>query len=99
MNAFDALFNKCAACGRNGAKVIDHNGKMFCVDCARLFGTCAMCTHSRTCNFETDPTSDPQFIVRTIRQEVPGGFWKQFYSRHGRCFNSKKIFVPCANDL
>ena len=60
---------KCVACGSNGAKVL-YNNKMFCVKCASLFNTCAMCKHSRTCNFETDPTPAAQFpngerIIRT----------------------------------
>lgn len=67
---------KCAACGSNGAKVL-YNNKMFCAKCANLFNTCVMCKHSRTCNFETDPTPDPKFIVKTIRQQVPGGFVEQ----------------------
>ena len=76
MEDLEKFFAKCVACGRNGAKVF-YNGKMFCIKCASLFNTCAMCKHSRTCNFEIDPTPEPQFIVKTIRQQVPGGFVEQ----------------------
>ena len=63
---------KCIACGSNGAKVL-YNGKMFCVKCASLFNTCAMCKHSRTCNFETDSTPEPQFICK---DNSSAGSWR-----------------------
>ncbi len=76
MGDIEKLFIKCVACGRNGAMVI-YNEKFFCSECAKLFGTCAMCVKSAKCEFKTNPAPIPQFVTKHIRQETPNGYIEQ----------------------
>ena len=69
-------FEKCAACGRTGAKVL-YNGKFFCESCAKSFGTCKMCDYSIKCEFQTNPAPIPQTVTQRIRQETPNGYMEQ----------------------
>ena len=61
-------FHRCVRCGRNEVKILS-NDKFFCNECAKLFGTCAMCEHSLQCDFSTNPTPLPQFVMKHIRQQ------------------------------
>ena len=70
------MFNKCVACGRNGANVLS-NGKFFCDKCASKFGTCGMCIHSRSCEFFTNPAPIPQTVMQKNRQQTPHGYMEQ----------------------
>lgn len=70
------MFNKCVACGRNGANVLS-NGKFFCGECASKFGTCEMCIHGRSCEFFTNPAPIPQVMMQKIRQQTPHGYMEQ----------------------
>lgn len=70
------MFNKCVACGRNGAKILG-NGKFFCDKCASKFGTCEMCIHGRSCEFFTNPAPIPQVVMQKIRQQTPHGYMEQ----------------------
>ena len=70
------MFNKCVACGRNGAKILG-NGKFFCDKCASKFGTCEMCIHGRSCEFFTNPAPIPQIVMQKIRQQTPHGYMEQ----------------------
>lgn len=70
------MFNKCVACGRNGAKIFS-NGKFFCDKCASKFGTCEMCIHGRSCEFFTNPAPIPQIVMQKICQQTPHGYMEQ----------------------
>ena len=72
----EGVFHKCAACGRNGAKVL-YNNKLFCENCARAFGTCMMCDYGQRCEFQTNPAPIPHFVTKHIRQETLGGYMKK----------------------
>lgn len=72
----NAMFHKCARCGRNGAMVID-NGKFFCSDCIKLFGTCAMCVNSVKCEFNSNPAPIPKVVTQCMRQETGMGIMEQ----------------------
>ena len=69
-------FHRCVRCGRNEVKILS-NDKFFCNECAKLFGTCAMCEHSLQCDFSTNPTSLPQFVMKHIHQQTPLGYVEQ----------------------
>ena len=66
----------CENCGKpleNNDTIIDAKDDntihFFCRNCATLFGTCAMCSHTY-CGFFNDPDPMPQFkvIARQMRQ-------------------------------
>ena len=65
----------CENCGRSleGAKAVisakEDGAQVFCMNCASLFGTCAMCANTQ-CGFFNDPDPMPQFkvVARQIKQ-------------------------------
>lgn len=65
----------CENCGRSleGAKAVisakEDRVQVFCINCASLFGTCAMCANTQ-CGFANDPDPMPQFklIARKFQQ-------------------------------
>lgn len=70
------MFYKCVACGHNGAKT-HYKGKMFCSNCVKLFGTCAMCEHSAKCEFNDSPAPIPPVVTKHIRNQTPNGYIEQ----------------------
>lgn len=67
---------KCQACGDNGATII-YDSKFFCARCVDLFGTCAMCVHSKKCEFNDNPAPIPKLITQHIRQQTEMGYIEQ----------------------
>jgi hypothetical protein len=67
---------KCANCGREGNRGFiicpteNDTSIAFCIDCYKLFGTCAMCTHTY-CGFFNDPDPMPQF--KTVMHQTKQG--------------------------
>lgn len=84
------IVHKCSRCGRNGARVLSDN-KFFCSECAELFGTCAMCIHSKKCNFNSNPAPIPKIITQRIRQETEMGIMEQII----QVPNPKRIKAFC----
>ena len=72
----EKMFVKCAACGRNGARIW-YNGKFFCDNCTEAFGTCVMCDHGQKCEFQDNPAPIPPFVTKRVRQETPNGYFEQ----------------------
>ena len=69
-------FHKCVRCRCNEAKILS-NDKFFCNECAKLFGTCAMCEHNLQCDFSTNPAPSPKFVMKHIRQQTSLGYVEQ----------------------
>ena len=44
------------------------NWLKYCDRCNQLFNTCQLCSHARTCEFETNPDPMPKVIVKTVQQ-------------------------------
>jgi hypothetical protein len=86
-------FVKCAACKRNGAKILSGD-KVFCEDCAKAFGTCVMCVHSKKCGFNTNPAPIPKFVTKRIREETNMGYMEQIVQMP----NAQRIKAFCIED-
>lgn len=67
---------RCVCCGREGATVI-YDGKFFCIVCTNNFNTCAMCVHSKNCEFDSNPAPIPKMVVKKIRQQTEHGYMEQ----------------------
>ena len=67
---------KCARCGREEGVVIDGK-KVFCKECASLFGTCLTCVHSCKCEFDDNPAPIPKIVIHKERQQTAQGFIEQ----------------------
>lgn len=64
--------NLCDICGipvRQGLVITQEDGKiqLMCPSCAAAADTCATCTYAPYCYFETDPSSIPKTVAKTVR--------------------------------
>lgn len=62
----------CKLCGRPCSKdaivCVEPFVYTICRNCHSLAGTCNLCSHSLTCDFETNPSPLPKQVQQTIRQ-------------------------------
>ena len=79
----------CRRCQRAPGTVY-YEGNMFCVKCANLFGTCAMCKHHERCNFN-EYNEMPDVVVKHIRQQTPHGYIEKIIQGP----NADKIKITC----
>lgn len=65
---------KCEVCGKVDPNYVlflnkDETGYIpVCSNCKALSGTCAMCSKSSTCDFETNPSPIPKAVQKRIQQ-------------------------------
>ena len=58
----------CNYCGNPASTAVDNEGRHSCIKCLQLFNTCHMCTERQKCDFETNPSSLPKQVQKTVRQ-------------------------------
>lgn len=72
------MAHRCTKCG---APIIDtevlYNGKIFCIRCTNMFGTCAMCQNGVKCEFQTNSAPIPQVITKRIQHKTERGIMEQ----------------------
>lgn len=60
---------KCIRCNKEVSNefVTLYNEKVFCSNCARLFGSCLMCEHFEGCSFSDEAIDIPPFVMQTVQ--------------------------------
>ena len=62
----------CDYCGQGPGKIIitvdECDCRLMCPRCSQALNTCALCTKSVACEFQTNPSPIPHQIMQTIRQ-------------------------------
>lgn len=59
---------ECNYCGNPNSPVVDTKGICSCARCFNSFGTCRMCTHGNSCEFETNLSPLPKQVQHTIHK-------------------------------
>ena len=59
----------CEYCGRAFPSIMNIlDEKLICEDCLSATGTCQMCEFSKTCDFETNPSTLPKVVQKVIQR-------------------------------
>ena len=59
----------CDYCGNPVSTIVDSETLCcMCAGCAQYLYTCALCSHSRVCDFATNPSPLPKQVSHTIQQ-------------------------------
>ena len=83
---------QCCICGNivlPQSSIIDDN-RVFCGECYNRLDTCATCKSSRTCKFETDPSTLPKMVQQQIRQGP--------MTTVTQIMNPERVAITCQND-
>ena len=81
----------CEICGNGHPNPIiditDGKTLVVCPQCFNMLDTCQVCSHSRNCSFETDPSPIPKVVEKVIRQG--------YMTTVSQVLNPERIEITC----